>query len=163
MLTPAQLAVRHLKLTFWGGVVLAVPVGLLVAISMERRRYWPDDSFPLLHVLGTAAGITGVLVLWAALPALVAGWLRLRPMRWLFGWLRQHQMRFGWLVGVGGTFLLFTGTILLGTLLLFLFGRGRITFIMLLRACTGFSLPWLLASLWATWRMLRSTPGKQPR
>lgn len=91
-------------------------------------------------------------MLWAAL---AAGWLRLVPMRWLLGRLWQHPARFGRLVGVGGTLVLFTGTILLGTLLLYLVGRDQVEFTALLKACTSFSLPWLLACLWATWRVLR--------
>jgi hypothetical protein len=161
MPTPAHLAARHLKLTFWGGVVLAAPLSLLAAIHMDSGRHWPGELPPLLRILGMAAGMTGILVLWGALPALAAGWLRLWPMRWLFERL-QCPMRFTGLMGVGGTFLLFMSTVLLGTLLLYLVWGGQTPFTILLNICTGFSMPWLLASLWATWRVLRTRAAEPP-
>jgi hypothetical protein len=39
MPTPAQLAARHLKLTLWGGVILAAPLSLLAAIHMDSGRH----------------------------------------------------------------------------------------------------------------------------
>ncbi|MGI4744218.1 MAG: hypothetical protein ACRYG7_54410 [Janthinobacterium lividum] len=155
MPTPTQLAARHLKLTFWGGLVLVAPLSFVVALDMEGGRSWPGELPLALRLLRTTFGIMGVLALWAALPAWLAGWLRLRPMRWLFEWLRQQPARRSWLVGVGGTLLLFLGTVLLGALLLYLVGRGQTQISLLLRICSGFSLPWLLASLWATWRVLQ--------
>ena len=157
MPTPTQLAARHLKLTFWGGLVLVIPLSFVVALSMEGGRSWPGELPLALRLLRTAVGLMGVLVLWAALPAWLAGWLRRWPMCWLFEWLRQQPMRRGRLVGVGATLLLFLGTVLLGALLLYLVGRGGTSFSLLLRICSGVSLPWLLASLWATWRVLRPT------
>jgi hypothetical protein len=60
-----------------------------------------------------------------------------------------------WVLVLGGTLLLFEATVLLGALLLHLVDY-RIEYRVLWDICTGFSLPWHLASLWASWRVLRA-------
>jgi hypothetical protein len=54
-----------------------------------------------------------------------------------------------WVLVLGGTLLLFEATVLLGALLLHLVDY-RIEYRVLWNICTGFSLPWHLASLWAS-------------
>ncbi len=150
----AEMARRQWRLTFLGGLVL-VPVFSLVAA-------WAMSSLTMAAALAkagdimlSAAGLCLAIAGAGALPAWLAGGLRLRPMQWLFEAARGGGI-FNWVLVLGGTLLLFEATVLLGALLLHLLDY-RVAYRALWSICTGFSLPWLLASLWASWRVVHET------
>jgi hypothetical protein len=147
------LAHQQLKLTFLGGMVLTPIVALAFTLLMYHpwTEYWSDGTSLVLKIGTETLGLTFSLLEVGALPALLVGWLRLAPMRWLF-----HQTlprRGGFALAMAGTLLLFEATVvttaLLGSWMI------KIDFKALWSICTGFSLSWLLAALWATQRVLR--------
>lgn len=152
-----RLATRQFVLTMIGGVVVAILLSLAFAVLTGMGGHYPTSSNWLRNALQDWVTVAVSLIGIAVLPALLACWVRWVPMRWLLGRLCQHPVRYNRLAGVGGTFCLFMSTVLLGALLMHLYER-RVEFMVDLKLCTGFSLPWLLSSLWATWRVL----GPQP-
>jgi len=161
--TPQALANRQFWRTFWGGLVLALPLGFAAA------NLFSTDSTPYTtaRLASDAAGLAGIVVMLGTLPALFFGWLRLGAMRWLFGYYLAHTTAGRRAMVVLGTLALFELSVLAGTLVLYLVWRLAIEFGLIWRLCTGFSLPWLLASLGASWWVLRqpaatAAPGVLP-
>lgn len=155
------LATRHLWRTLWGGVALTLPLCTGLALLFSANGVDHSAS----RLLTDAAGLTGTVWLIATLPALFFCWLRLGAMRWLFDYYlarptagRRAQM-------VLGTLGAFEALVLASVLGLYLFWRPRIEFYIVWRVCTGFSLPWLLAALGASWWLTRpvATPIAGPR
>lgn len=151
--TTKALAHQQFRLTFLGGMVLTPAVALAYALLMHHpwTDNWPEGASLIAKIGLEMLGLTLALLGTGALPALLIGWLRLAPMRWLF-----HQTlprRGGIALAMAGTLLLFEATVVVAALL----GGWiiRIDFKPLWSICTGFSLPWLLAALWATQRVLR--------
>jgi hypothetical protein len=144
---------QQFRLTFLGGMVLTPVVALAFTLLLYHpwNEYWPDGTSLILKIGTETLGLIPSLLGVGALPALLVGWLRLAPMRWVF-----HQTlprRGGFALAVVGTLLLFEATVVAATLL----GSWmiKIDFKSLWSICTGFSLSWLLAALWATQRVLR--------
>jgi hypothetical protein len=161
--TTQALANRHFWCTFWGGLVLALPLGFV----MTSVFFTSSASYTAARLASDTAGLTGIVVTLGTLPALFFGWLRLGAMRWLFGYYLAHTTAGRRAVVVLGTLALFELSVLAGTLTLYLVWRLAIEFGLIWRICTGFSLPWLLASLWASWWVLRqpapeAVPGVLP-
>jgi hypothetical protein len=147
------LAHQQFRLTFLGGMALTPVVSLAFALLMHHpwTDYGSDGASSILKIGTEMVGITLSLLGIGALPALLVGWLRLAPMRWLF-----HQTlprRGGFALAMVGTLFLFEATVVAAALL----GGWliKIDFKPLWSICTGFSLPWLLAALWATQQVLR--------
>ena len=148
-----DLANRQFRLTFLGGIALTPVVGLAIALLMYHpwADYWSEDVPPLVKFGTDAFGLSLSLLGTSILPALLTGWLRLAPMRWLFKQTIPRPR--GFVLAMAGTFLLFEATVVAAALL-----GGWMTktgFKPIWSICTGFSLPWLLAALWATQRVLR--------
>jgi hypothetical protein len=149
-------ATRQFWLAFAGGFELAVPLSLLFALA----SYWH-----LLQHAGSETWLPAVLRNWwqylllmaggAVLPALATGALLWLPMCRLLGrcqalgWLRGR-----WL-GVLGTLGLFEAEVLLLTGLGYAIFHQSLSPGQCYRICASVSLPWGLAALGATWRVLR--------
>jgi hypothetical protein len=149
-------ATRQFWLAFAGGFGLAVPLSLLFALA----SYWH-----LFQHAGSETWLPMVLRDWwqylllvaggAVLPALATGALLWLPMRWLLGCCRalgSPQSR--WL-GVLGTLGLFEAGVLLLTGLGYAIFHQSLSPGQCYRICASVSLPWGLAALGATWRVLR--------
>lgn len=153
----ARLATQQFKLTVIVGAALVPLFGLAFSLLMYRpwAKHWPSDIPPIIEVGSQALGISGVLLTIGIVPALLAGWLRLLPMRWLLEqtMLLPRGQRIA--LAVGGTLLLFEATVLLPSLLGY--WALKLPFSKIWALCTGFSLPWLVGALWATWRVLRQS------
>ncbi|MGI4760636.1 MAG: hypothetical protein ACRYF0_08025 [Janthinobacterium lividum] len=160
--SPADLATRQLWRTFWGGLALT-PLLCLVAAVLLPGKGGAEAASQLGRDF---LSLTGIVWLFATLPALFFCWLRLGAMRWLCGYyLAQPGARRRALV-VLGTLVLFGALVLASALGLFLFWRTAIEFRAVWGICTVFSLPWLLAALGASWHMLRpaaASPAKMPQ
>lgn len=104
----SSLANRQFKLTILGGVALVPLVSLGFALLMFRpwASRWPDDV-PFIVKLGSQTlGLCGVFLTTGILPALLAGWLRLAPMRWLLERILVRPRSHSVLLAVAGTLLL---------------------------------------------------------
>jgi hypothetical protein len=149
----AKMARKQLRLMFFGGLALVPALSVVAAVSMHHAtpaNAWAKAGDLIESATGMCFSIAGV----GALPAFLAGLLRLWPMARIFEALRGRGI-LDWVLVLGGTLLLFEATVLLGALLLHLVDY-RIEYRVLWNICTGFSLPWHLASLWASWRVLRA-------
>ena len=153
--TPDDLTTRHLWRTFWGGMAFTPLLCLGVALIMFGVGFHEKDAS--LGLLYNTAVFTGSVWLVATLPALLFCWLRLGAMRWLFGYYLAQPGAGRRALVVLGTLVLFEALVLASTLGLFLFWRSVIEFRAIWSLCTAFSLPWLLAALWASWQVLRPT------
>jgi len=150
-----RLASQHFKLTILGGAALVPLLGLVFSVLMYRpwAKHWPGDFYPIVEVGSQALGLCWVLLTVGILPALVAGWLRLFLMRWLLARAALLPRGKGLALALVGTLLLFEVTVVVPSLL----GCWaiKLPFGQIWAICAGFSLPWLVAALWATWRVLR--------
>jgi hypothetical protein len=155
----ARLATQQLKLTVLLGAALVPLFGLAFSLLMYRPwvKHWPSDIPPIIEVGSQALGLSGVLLTTGIAPALLVGWLRILPMRWLLERTMLLPRDQSIALAVGGTLLLFEATVVLPSLLGY--WALKLPFSKIWAICTGFSLPWLVGALWATWRVLRqSTP-----
>jgi len=151
--TPDDLTTRHLWRTFWGGMAFTPLLCLGVAVLMSGKS--GVDFMPQLG--RDFISLTGAVWLIATLPALFFCWLRLGAMRWLFNYFQAQPGAGRRALVVLGMLVLFEALVLASTLGLFLFWRSAIEFRAIWSLCTAFSLPWLLAALWASWQVLRPT------
>jgi hypothetical protein len=76
-------------------------------------------------------------------------------MRWLFAYYLASPVAGRKALVLLGTLALFGISILTGALILYLWGRTAFEWMPIWRLCVGFSLPWLLAALGASWWVLR--------
>lgn len=148
---PQSLAIRHLWLTFWGGLALTPPLCLGAALLF----YANSRAHSTQQLLTDIATLTGGMWLFATLPALFFCWLRLGAMRWIFGCYLTQLPTARVAQVVLGTLVLFEAGVLASTLALYLVWRTAIEWVAIWRICTGCSLPWLVAALWASWQVLR--------
>jgi len=143
-------------LTMVGGVVLAIPLALAAAVNTAMYGAYTVNSDWFRRVLQDWVNLAVPLVGVALIPALLTGWLRLKPTRWLLIYCQRLPACRRRGVGLLGTCILFELCVVAAALFGWALGRGEAGslggwYVL----CTAISLPWLLASLWATWRVLR--------
>ena len=155
----AKMARRQLRLTIFGGFALVPVFGIGIAVATSHptgTTTWAKAGDIVWSAVAVCLSIAGI----SALPAFLAGLLRLWPMARLFA-IRQGYGTFSQVLVLGGTLLLFEATVLLGALLLYAVDY-RVAYQALWNICAGLSLPWLLASLWASWRVMHeASAGEQ--
>lgn len=152
----AEMARRQLRLTILGGFALVPLFGVAVSVAMSHTTgatTWATAGELVWSAVALCLSIAGI----GALPAFLAGLLRLWPMARLFA-IRPGYGIFNQVLVLGGTLLLSEATVLLGALLLYVVDY-RIAYRALWNICAVFSLPWLLASLWASWRVMHEASG----
>ena len=81
-----RLATKQFVLTMVGGVVLAIPLALAAAIGTAMHSAHAINSDWLRGVMQDWGNLAVPLVRIALIPALLTGWLRLKPMRWLLAY-----------------------------------------------------------------------------
>ncbi len=156
---PNRLATAQLAWTMLGGVVLAVPLTLVLAFVSAMHGDYQVDAAWGRRVVQTWGALLGPLVGVAILPALLAGWLRLIPMRRLLAYCQDLPGRRGRWWAVVGTVVLFELCVVLAALFGWWSEQGQVKALAgwhLL--CTVVSLPWLLAAAASTWWVLRTGP-----
>ena len=155
-----RLAMQQFKLTVLGGAALVSLFGVVFAILMYRpwAKHWPSDTLPIIEIGSQALGVSGALLSAGIIPAFLTALLRLLPMQWLLERAALLLRSQGIALALTGTLLLFEATVVVPSLL----GPWalKISFSNTWGICTGFSLPWLVAALWATWRVL--SPSAPP-
>jgi hypothetical protein len=154
------LAMQQFKLTVLGGAALVPLFGVVFAILMYRpwAKHWPSNTTAIIEIGSEALGLSGALLSAGIIPAFLAALLRLLPMQWLLERAALLPRIQGIALALTGTLLLFEATVAVPSLL----GSWalKIPFYTAWSVCTGFSLPWLVAALWATWRVL--SPSAPP-
>jgi hypothetical protein len=151
-----SLARQHFWLTFWGGLAVAPLLGLAVALG-----YFVNSStHSKPQLVNDALVLTGGVWLVSTLPALLFCWLRLPAMQWLFAYCLARPVAGRKALAVLGTLVLFGASIIAGALVLYLWWRTAIEWTAIWRICTAMSLPWLLAALAGSWRVLRKAAAQ---
>ena len=153
------MATAQLAWTMLGGVVLAVPLTLVVALLSDMRSDYQVGTAWGWRVVQTWGALLGPLVGVAILPALFAGWLRLIPMRWLLAYCQRRPGNRGRWLAVIGTVVLFELCVMLAALFGWWSEQGQVKALAeWYWVCTAVSLPWLVAAAASTWWVLRTGP-----